>query len=165
MRSEILPRSPVQSTVLFSSGRGGGQGERRKHQWPPLDHHRILLISVSLWIFQCHCSVTRGRLIFTGCPTWYRHLFTNVMEKKANCSAYFNVMRLGLVEWNNPELQWNIISWLTYPQIQSLQPWCKSSSLLFLENLLKTSRLKKLLQTCEGCVSSSNLVWTPPLSS
>lgn len=25
-RSEILPRSPAQSTVLFSSGRGGGRG-------------------------------------------------------------------------------------------------------------------------------------------
>lgn len=25
MRSEILPRSPAQSTVLFSSGRGGGR--------------------------------------------------------------------------------------------------------------------------------------------
>lgn len=32
VRSDILPRSPAQSTVLFSSGRGRGQGERRKHQ-------------------------------------------------------------------------------------------------------------------------------------
>lgn len=31
-RSEILPQSPAQSTGLFSSGRGGGWGERRKHQ-------------------------------------------------------------------------------------------------------------------------------------
>ena len=49
----VLPQSPAQSTELFSSGRGGGQGERRQHQWPALDYSwtsDVSIYSLSRWI-------------------------------------------------------------------------------------------------------------------
>lgn len=78
----------------------GAGGEKKASMITP----RPTLSPVYLWISQCHCSVTRGGLICTGCPTWYRHSY-KCHGKKADYSVYFNVMRL--VKWNNPELELN----------------------------------------------------------
>lgn len=105
MRSEILPRSPAQSTVLFSSGRGGG----RRREESINDRASTLDLFVSNW-----GTDLSGPFFRDKSKTNTRWFLAKSQSKKAN---HLNLMRL--VEWNNLELQWINNFWARILQIQS----------------------------------------------
>lgn len=109
MRSEILPRSPAQSTVLFSSGRGGG----RRREESINDRASTLELFVSNW-----GTDLSGPLLRDKRKTNTHWFLAKSQSKKGKITLIcFSVIRL--VEWNNLELQWINHSWARLLQIQS----------------------------------------------
>lgn len=104
MRSDILPRSPAQSTVLFSSGRGGGRGREDSINDHPLTPYWTFVISIFYFFIFIFCGPLSAIVQWKNRTNIYE--LPNMMQiwemsrQEANC---FSVMRLA--KWNNPELQ------------------------------------------------------------
>lgn len=63
VRSEILPRSPAQSTVLFSSGRGGGRGrEESINDHPSTNSISSISVDLSVPLFSYKRGANMHRL-------------------------------------------------------------------------------------------------------